>query len=172
MSQRWFLTLPLCRVSVEMESPSLELRRVQLAQRMLELSIRPHLVSYTLGMPRALLVRWWQSLYGEKPKRGPMPAQVASYIKSRSDARKLSVFLGILSRHGKCVSADGLVESIEAYNSLYPSSTINGNMAWQASREFSSEVLTLRYCPSCRVRHAYQLSTKILRNCTFCGSAS
>lgn len=135
--------------------------------------VRPHLIVYSLGVSKQMMSSWYEELHGVRPKRGPLPGQAANYLKDRKDARKLSIFLGIYrritdsSRNSDETRIEDFVKSLEVFNKIRKE-TIDGNLAWFASREYLASILTLRYCSHCKSNYAYNLSSIYLRSCPFC----
>lgn len=153
-----------------MPAPSIDIRRIGFAHRLLELGVRPHLVAHTMGLPQTTVVTWYQQINGIRTSRGPLKTCSASYLKTRADAQLLSVFCAFYLNHrvsGEPSSAEQLIDAIEKTLTL-TGREIDGNMAWMAARELDTGVLQLRYCPVCKLHHVYYLQSLVLRKCPFC----
>lgn len=153
-----------------MPAPSIDIRRIGFAHRLLELGVRPHLVAHTMGLPQTTVVTWHQQLTGARTKRGPLKNCTASWIKDRGAAQVLAVFCTLYRDHRESVdpsSAEQLIAAIENTRIL-TGHELDGTLAWMAARELDTGILQLRYCPACKMQHAYYLDAAILRKCPFC----
>lgn len=165
-----------------MPTPSIDLRRIDRAKRLLILGVRPHLAAYTMGLPQTTVMAWHQQLTGARSNRGPLPQGAASYILNREDARRISIFAALYSMDNSAddaLSVDHLIATLELYNRLYADAPIDGTLGWMTARELDSQriapsgaldsgIITLKYCPSCRSDYVYLLRSPRLRKCPFC----
>ena len=156
-----------------MPAPSINLNRACLARRMMEFGVRPHLIAYMMKLPEPSVMEWYEQVIGKRPNRGPLKNCAASYIKTRSDARRLAVFCTFY-RKAKRTAGPMMMEQLflamAHFNKIYPDQKIDGTLAWMAAREFDTNVLRFKYCSSCRLHYLYYLQSPQLRKCPFCPS--
>jgi len=157
-----------------MPASPINLKNMKLACRMLELGVRPHLVSHVMAFPHHIITDWYVQITGQRPKRGQLRDGAASYVETRRDARRLSVFCAIYQdeKGTDTPSVEHLVTSIERFNKLYSWKRIDGTLAWMAVRDIDTGVLKFRYCSSCQLHYLYYLGRERLRTCSFCDSGN
>ena len=155
-----------------MPASPINLNNMKLACRMLELGVRPHLVAHAMAFPQYHIADWYEQITGQRPKRGQLKDGAASYVETRRDARRLSLFCAIYMKvkGNQTPALEHLVLAIERFNKLFPDEVIDGTLAWIAVRDLDTNVLDFRFCTSCQLPYLYYLGKPRLRQCSFCDS--
>lgn len=158
-----------------MTMPAINIKSVLFACRLMELGVRPHLVGHHLSITHKTIRKWYWQLTGKRTKRGPLKQCVSSYVKTRSDARLLSVFCLLYNsvKDGESPSIEYRIRAIERYNKLCSDEPIDGTMAWFAMVQLDSKQdLKLKMCKACGVPYVHLPGSAHLNKCAVCPSGN
>ena len=150
------------------------LKNLQAAHYLIAGGIRPINVEAVTRIKKRYLTALWQSMHGF-PAKGQTPIHSYTYLRPYKAAREAVALVEILAAYGKEQDIHDInmfVLAYQRYGELSPWATeINMEKAFYIWRDYRRNLLSLKYCTSCKAVYLHSThhdAGDTLRGCIFC----
>lgn len=149
----------------------------QIAEKMMQMGMRPPLVSATTRLPLTVLRNLWQSIHGKRPPSGLLPDNSLGLLRRYRHVVHGNLFFSIYFKMAgesifKTANNATILAAYETYLEMVKQMEmvplIELTAAWYIARDLRSQILEKHYCRKCKVPYLYSLQLDLTHHCPFC----